>query len=76
MPKVMSPTSELSGRRSTACESADLRKVSSSSMMQVSTTKKKTGGVAGDGEGDGDWYSMVVYWGKSSAGRLSTDIDE
>lgn len=73
---MMSPTSEFSGRSSTACASAERRKPISSSMMQVSTTKRKTGGTAAEGlEEASELYSTVVYCGKSSAGRDSSDME-
>lgn len=44
VPNVISPSRELSGNKSMAWDSADLRKSISSSMTQVSTTNMKTGG--------------------------------
>lgn len=47
------------------------RAFKSSSSKHVSTTKRKIGGT---GAGRASVYSMVVYLGRSSAGRLVLDM--
>ena len=71
----MSPTTEASGMRSRAWKRDDLRKSSSSEKRQVSTTKRKTGGGEEDEEEE-ERYSTVVELGKSSGGRLVSEIEE
>jgi hypothetical protein len=67
----MRPTSAFSGSRESACASDCRSAASSSSTRQTSTTKRYAGGGA---LGLCRLYSMVVYVGKSSAGRFVSEM--
>jgi len=71
VPKVISPTKAFGGSKLKLTTKVSLRALSSSSSIQVSTTKRKTGGIWA---GRDKVYSIVVYFGKSSAGRLVAEI--
>lgn len=70
-PNEMKPTSAFSGMMANACSSDCLSDASSSSMMAVSTTNKKTGGREVCAS---SMYSIVVYCGITSGGRFSALI--
>lgn len=70
VPYVMSPTSALGGSRLRLTTRVSLSALSSSSSTHVSTQYRKMGGICAGRE---RVYSMVVYLGSSSAGRL---VDE
>lgn len=67
-PNVTNPTREFSGMSVKDRRMASLSACSSSSGRQVSTTKRNIGGRRACLVGRA--YSIVVYWGMSSAGRL------
>lgn len=71
VPNVINPTSALGGSIPMAAAKAPRRAFKSSSSKHVSTTKRKIGGT---GTGRASVYSMVVYLGSSSAGRLVLEI--
>lgn len=63
----MRPTKAYGGSRLKLTMIASRSALRSSSSRHVSTTKRKMGGV---GAGRESVYSIVVYFGKSSAGRF------
>jgi len=67
----MRPTRACGGRRLSETMMVSLRALRSSSSRHVSTTKRKTGGIWA---GLDKVYSMVVYLGKSSAGRFEVEM--
>lgn len=71
VPYVINPTKAKGGIKLKLTTSASRRAFKSSSSRQVSTTKRKIGGT---GEGLARVYSIVVYLGSSSAGRLVFEI--
>ena len=71
VPYVIRPTSAVGGSIPMAAARAPLSAFKSSSSRQVSTTNKKIGGTCA---GRASVYSIVVYFGKSSAGRLVFEI--
>jgi hypothetical protein len=71
VPNVIKPTRAYCGSRLKLITSASRNAFRSSSSKQVSTTKRKMGGT---GAGLASVYSMVVYLGRSSAGRLVLEI--
>jgi hypothetical protein len=71
VPNVISPTSAYGGSRLRLTTSASRSALRSSSSMHVSTTKRKMGGTCA---GRLSVYSMVVYFGRSSAGRFVLEI--
>lgn len=71
VPKVMSPTKAVGGKRLKLITSSARRAFRSSSSKHVSTTYRNIGGIWA---GRLRVYSMVVYFGKSSAGRLVVEM--
>lgn len=71
VPYVISPTSALGGSMPTAAAKAPLKAFRSSSSKHVSTTKRKIGGTCA---GRDKVYSIVVYFGSSSGGKLVFEI--
>lgn len=67
VPNVISPTSAFGGNKLKLTTSVSLSALRSSSSRHVSTTMRKMGGICAGRE---SVYSMVVYLGSSSAGRL------
>jgi hypothetical protein len=67
VPYVIRPTRAYGGRRLKLTTIASRSALRSSSSKQVSTTKRKIGGTCA---GRLSVYSIVVYFGNSSAGRL------
>lgn len=72
VPNVIRPTLQRSGIVCSDCSTDSLHAFSSSSATHVSITKRYVEGV--DTCCRGTQYSMVVCWGKSSAGMLDSEI--
>lgn len=68
---MISPTSAYGGIKLKLTTIASRKAFRSSSSRQVSTTKRNIGGT---GAGLARVYSMVVYFGRSSAGRFVFDM--
>jgi hypothetical protein len=71
VPKVMRPTKAFGGNKLKLTTKVSRKALSSSSSIQVSTTYRKTGGIWAGRE---RVYSIVVYLGNNSAGRLDAEI--
>jgi hypothetical protein len=71
VPKVINPTKAWGGSRLKLTMMLSFSALRSSSSMQVSTTKTKMGGTCA---GRANVYSIVVYLGSSSAGRLVAEM--
>ena len=71
MPNVIKPTSAYGGISDKLTTRASRRAFRSSSSRHVSTTNKKIGGTCAGLE---RVYSMVVYFGNSSAGKLVLEM--
>lgn len=71
VPKVTRPTRAYGGSKLKLTTIASRRAFMSSGSMQVSMTKTNMGGT---GAGRESVYSMVVYFGRSSAGRLVLEM--
>jgi hypothetical protein len=71
VPKVINPTYALGGSRLRLTTNVSRSAFNSSSSTHVSTTNKKIGGVCA---GRDRVYSIVVYFGSSSAGRLVCEM--
>lgn len=71
VPKVMRPTRAYGGSKLKLTMMASRRALSPVSSWQTSMTNRKTGGACAGLE---RVYSMVVYLGRSSAGRLVLEM--
>lgn len=71
VPNVMRPTSAYGGMRLSDTTIASQSALSSSLSRQVSTTKRNMGGTCA---GLDRVYSIVVYFGRSSGGRLVLEM--
>lgn len=71
VPYVIKPTRAFGGNKDKLTMMLSLSAFRSSSYKQVSTTYKKIGGVTA---GRFKVYSIVVYFGRSSAGRLFEEM--
>jgi hypothetical protein len=71
VPYVIKPTKAFGGSRLRLTTMVSFKALRSSSSRQVSITKRKMGGICA---GRDRVYSMVVYLGSSSAGRLVVEI--
>lgn len=71
VPNVIKPTKAYGGSKLKLTTKASLKDLMSSSSRQVSTTNRKIGGT---GAGRPRVYSIVVYFGRSSAGKFVFEI--
>lgn len=71
VPYVIKPTKAYGGSKLKLMTRASRRALRSSSSKHVSTTNKNTGGTWA---GRASVYSMVVYFGSSSAGRFVLEM--